>query len=419
MLNKMITITSLFVLFFSSVSGYARVKWNEYYEEPIYRNYENKRILMKDLPVLPSRAMSRIDCEHIGSLSSWIPMKSSSSVVLDSLIRVDRMLVGEPSVPLDYKLYKDCITIDKSVESYLVYSLGIDKKSLLYLVNVQNGYLKSVMLVSYFDRHNMAKSWVILHRNGHGLDLFGNRYYSIVSGNIGFDEDLGKRTARIGLNKDGLLSVERTYTLLYPSNRYYVDSSFYDENYLSGTNTIKKADGILTMNFRNGGIVLSSFPHIKLFGGRRIDIKRIQTMPTTPLSALDAKTIGPALFENKWGCYSIYWLNEVHCQKRVKSILVLAISANMTENPGVFLVNFKNSRLTSFARVSSLGIESDYLVHSYSTLGVGKLRMHTKYEDEVIISMGDVILGPHFIGYTPKERQNVMLLDKDGYLTRR
>jgi len=128
-----------------SVSGYARVKWNEYYLAPFYYNYEGQNIEIGDLPSLPLGVYNRIELKDIHS-SSLISMGESMYSVLDSLLRFDIIDNMESHYWVNNRdnrgrirlgLYNKRILISNQIDSYLVYVTGIDDKYKIRSITTQ------------------------------------------------------------------------------------------------------------------------------------------------------------------------------------------------------------------------------------------------------------------------------------------
>ena len=386
MLNKMITITSLFVMLLPSVSGYARVKWNEYYLAPFYYNYEGQNIEIGDLPSLPLGVYNRIELKDIHS-SSLIPMGEPTYSVLDSLLRFDIIDNMEYHYWVNNRdnrgrirlgLYNKRILISNQIDSYLVYVTGIDDKPCLpqlYLLNVKDGCLKSVLFLSKEYAEMDA------YLQGGSLVFYGRTYRSMLEGNLAkqWCESRRRRLTKISVNNQGFLSVQQNYALLYPQIKHNSAPDYLDNPWLASRYSL--SDTVLYSNYKTEGIVLSTMPRRRTKLGRKIDIKRIRVTPTMALSPKETAVLGPALSRENWKNNYYYWLGRVHCQDSVISYLVLSISVDLDIDPRVFMINFKDNRLTSVVRVSSIGYRDVYngLLYRRSECHKGWLSVNLEY----------------------------------------
>ena len=429
-------------MLFSFDDCLAGAKWNEYYSGPFYYNYEGSNIEVMDLPLLPLEKRNRISFSDIQS-SSLIPVGESMYSVLDSLIRFDIIKNYNWVQNRDnrgrvvLKLCNKRIEISNQIDSYLVYVAGIDEMSHLpkiYLANVKNGCLKSVIFLSgKYDEMNV-------HLRGRPLDYYGKDYYNLLEGKIEtqWEEGRTKHLTRISMDSQGYLSVKKNYVLLYPRRTHNASSEYLDDPWRASNETF--ADTVLFANYKTEKIVLSNLPLCRKMPGRKIDIKKITVTPASSLTPGEAAKIGPVLSYENWKNNNYYWLKQVHCQDSVSSYLILSINTNLNTDPRIFMINIKDHRLTSVVRVSSLGYRDVYngLLYRYSECFKGRLKVNLEYDNNasspLVLYLGGVDdlvwysilkkenkknLNSALLLRNPEGSQYEIFLDKDGYLTRR
>ena len=446
----MITITSLFVMLFSSVSGYARVKWNEYHEEIIYFNYEGQNIVLKDLPSLPLDELKRVDIRDIQS-SFVISLGQVSSAILDSLLRREMNLRNQyyhlflefyPRYPdtyphgdsLVFKLFDKRIEIKNGVDSYLVCALDFNGDSTLFLINLRNGYLQSILQVS--GRVSIEKKDALTATiQGDKIGLYENGYRSMVNVQR-YVCNQPRLLSEFRINDNGELSLIKNYSLLY-SNRRFAQEAFDFNREKWESDTLKYA------NYDKEDIILSNSPICQVAHGKSIDIKTIVSTPTCPLSKEEAAIIGPAVCRENWTENTFYWLNQIHCVDSVKSYSVLVVGIGGRRPSRIFMVNLKGHRLTSVVKVSSIGSKRELFSHTYSSYYRGIVTIFNDYGEQAVspIKVFRDYTGPSGVledtaptdidekydvihdfnlyeTNMPKSSKYVLKLDKDGFVTR-
>ena len=457
MLNKMITITSLFVMFISSVSGYARVKWNEYHEEIIYFNYEGQNIVLKDMPSLPLELSNQIDVRNALSYST---MPASSSAILDSLLR-DHLEIhplkpfigdnfpnksiynfhtksnhGDSRRPV-FNLLETRLNICVGVDSYLVYTSGFDFNSRLFLLNVVDNCLRSIILVSIDNSHEKSAALTAEFIDGR-IELFENGYFSMCNRER-YVSSQRSHLKTFSLNERGLLSE------VYSSGLF-----FFWPNTSKEYVTNLQSDTLVFENYVKDNIILSSLPECPASNESTIDIKQVTSTPLSSFTPEESATIGPALCKDNWTGNDFYWLNQVHCNDEVTSYLVLTVGAGLYNGSRIFMVNVRDKRVMSVAHVSSIDFYNPFRPTPYchSFLNEGIITIHNDYGESALSPMtvdcfryevvqrdltvldsiefcdvdekDDVLHNFNlYESRMPQSSKYMLILDKDGYLTRK
>ena len=449
MMNRMAIITSLIMMLFSSIGCFARVKWNEYHEEIIYFNYEGQHIVLKDLPSLPSQKIDRVDIRDI-NLSSLMPMGQVSSGVLDSLLRESLM---EPSL---YKLHHDeyshdsivfkvlnkRVEIIKTIDSYLVYTLGFSYNPTMFLVNMKNGYLQSIMLISGRVSIEKTDALTAVIRKGR-VSLFEKGYNSQVNYRWRFVSHQSRHLTDFQMDENGRLSVIKNHSLFIPREKR--SFPLLCKAYGDSLRRIVQSDTLDYANYNNKDIILSDLPKCHNGFGHRIDIKKVISTPLSRFTQEETELIGPALCMDNWTGNVFFWLKRVHCRRGLKSYLVLVNPVNGYGNPRLFLVNFNGYRLTSVVNASLIDRMRNRYQYRHSLCRCGSITVFNDYGEKAVSPMkvvrdyygennrvyvykdpydmkeeDDVIHDFNlYESNMPKSSKYVLLLDKDGYLTRK
>ena len=436
------------MMLFSSIGCFARVKWNEYHEEIIYFNYEGQNIVLKDLPSLPSQKIDRVDVRDI-NLSSLMPMGQVSSGVLDSLLRESLM---EPSLyklhhdeyahdSLVFKVLNKRIEIIKTIDSYLVYTLGFTYTPTMFLVNMKNGCLQSIMLISGRVSIEKIDALTAVIRKGR-ISLFENGYCSLVNVGWRYVSNQSRHLTDFQMDENGRLSVIKNHSLIIPRDKRSFPKC--DSSILDSLSRMRQSDTLEYVNYSSNDIVLSDLPKCHNVFGRRIDIKKVISTPLSRFTQEETELIGPALCQENWTENVFFWLKRVHCRRGLKSYLVLVNPINGYGNPRLFLVNFNEHRMTSVVNASFIGGQRDCYQYRHSLCRCGRIAVFNDYGEKAVSPMkvvrdyseekysvivdyepydmkeeDDVIHDFNlYEANMPKSSKYVLLLDKDGFVTR-
>ena len=434
---------SLFAVL-SSATCFGNAPWNKYHESPFYRNFDGKEIVLKNMPSLPLELSNQID---VSAVQSYSPLTVSASVILDSLLRVcfenhpPKSSIGNVSpenslLNNHYNLWDTRLDICVGVESYLVYTTRFDYRPRLFLLNLVEKCLRSIMLVSFDESNNGDADLTAEYYNGR-IELFENGYFSMCNG-IRYVSSLKSHLKTFSLNERGLLSE------VYSSGLFYSRSSNSKQHI-----TNQHSNALIFANYVKDDIILSNLPECPVSNESTVDIKQVTSTPITSFTPEEAATIGPALCKDNWAENDYYWLNQVRCRDEVTSYLVLTVGFGLYNGARIFMVNVRDKQVMSVARVSSMN--GYYAWHPrpyiHSFLNKGIITVHNDYgemalspmtvvrdgiiEDDDVIE--DVCFEPlsvnekyevlHSFDFyesnMPKSSKYELLLDKDGYLTRK
>ena len=458
MLNKMITITSLFMMLLSSVSGYARVKWNEYHEDIVYFNYEGQNIVLKDLPSLPSQKIDKVDIRNIHP-SDLLSVGQGSSIILDSLLRKE---INERSdsylfflsryspfnESLSFWMYDKSVEIKAGIDSYLIYAIDFSKSPYIFLVNVKQGVLVSVLQVSGRVSYEKKDALTAIIQDGR-IDLYEQGYESkFHNGQYSnrYVSNKCRHLTEFRMNEMGYLSLIKNYSLLYSKGILTQMVNYRDSSY-DMIRAKMESDTIKYANYGKENLIRCNLTGCDVSKSHKVDIKKVIATPVSSFSPVESSTIGPALCHDNWTENSFFWLNQIHCRDSVKSYLVLVIGIGGSGPSRIFICNFKRDCLMSVALVSSVDVYNPYKPNPYiySSICYGRIIIHNDYGKKAVYPMRfardynedntryvdyyvptdvnekyDVL---HYFNLyesnMPKSSKYVLLLDKDGYLTRK
>ncbi len=444
-------------MLFSSVSGYARVKWNEYHEEIIYFNYEGQNIVLKDMPSLPLDELKRVDIRDIQS-SFVISLGQVSSAILDSLLRKEMnsrnlhyhlFLEFYPMYPdmflhgdsLVFKLFDKRIEIKNGVDSYLVCALDFSGDSTVFLINLRNGYLQSILQVSgrvSIERKDALTATI----QGDKIGLYENGYRSKVNVQR-YVSNQSRHLTDFQMDENGRFSVIKNHSLFIPREKH--SFPLLCKAYGDSLRRMFQSDTLDYANYNSKDIVLLDLPKCHSGFCRSIDIKKVISTPLSRFTQEETELIGPALCQENWTENVFFWLKRVHCRRGLKSYLVLVNPISGYGNPRLFLVNFNEHRMTSVVNASLIGGQKDCYQYRHSLCRCGSITVFNDYGEKAVSPMKvvrdyydckyeimedikltdidekyDVIHDFNlYESNMPKSSKYVLLLDKDGYLTRK
>lgn len=438
------------ILMFTSICCFSKVGWNEYHDEIIYFNYDGQHIVLKDLPSLPSVKLDRVDVRDIQP-SSLIPAGLSSSFTLDSLLRVSLMERSLFALCHDeyahdflrFMVFNQRVEINNNIDSYLVYTLGFTLSPTLFLVNVQNGRVQSIMMISGRVSIEKKDALTAVVRGG-SICLFENGYRSLLNSSWRYVSKKSRHLTDFQMDGKGLLSVVKNYCLFIPREAFSFSKQ--DKTYSDVIRRKWQSDTLEYANYDNESIMLSELPKCGIAHSHSFDLKKVFTTPMSSFTQEETALLGPALCQENWTENAFYWLTQVQCRKGLKSYLVLvnAISDGYGR-PRIFLINCKGHHLTSVVNASFIGgpYECYRYVHSYYHKGsitvfkeygekavspvkvvrdyYGENNRVYVYNDPYDLKEDEDVLHEFnlYESQMPKSSKYELFLDENGYLVRK
>ena len=370
MIRFIMVIMFSLISFWGSGCKLERNCYERYHQYPEYYNYENDNIVIPEMPRLNAKKYVCVDVNKLSS-SELIPLGANASSMIDSLLfdyifKEQRNLMCAVSLSEtennSYMLCPYRVFLHKGVDSYLVLAHANESCPILFLVNLVNSRLKSVLLVSAYNRQI-------------GI---GHKYAKISGGHIDLFEDSGQRLfskpyysdnhlVKYKVEDNGTLKVVKNYSLLYHAEPLFchrelnsggvleVVNNEEEEAYYTRKEIEEKTDTIQIENYRDVIINLSELPKIKrrgFLGSYRPDVRDVRVTPTCCLGDSIKSELGPKLCRENWTSYDYYWLNQAYEHKSVKTYFVFLTSIGLHRSM-IYMINIKDNYLLSVVRVSS------------------------------------------------------------------
>ena len=457
--NKVLVIALFIIMVLWSIDCTANPWWNRYHQTPLVYNFEGQNIVLDDLPSLPLDTLKHID---VRSINPWLfnaVLGKSSSSFLDSILRCviegplhdelsirssnpddywrfgwisnGRVVYDETVRNPEYEVYDRCLNIYGGVDSYLIRAETYNCKPFLLLLNLINGALQSVMLVS-IDNSYEGKSVLFAEIIDGQIDLFENSYCSLINCKR-YISDQVYHIKSMSLNETGQLLDAKNYCLFFSSSG--ISNRFV---------TNPQSDVVEYENYVNENIILPDLPECLCSVDSTIDIKAVSSTPLSSFTEIETVTIGPVLCHDNWTGNDFYWLNMVKCRDGVTSYLVLTVGLNLYKGARIFMINVKDNHITSVVCVSSIECFRDLQPYKRSCFSDGIITISNDYGEEAFSPIrvlrdcsdnckgvvGDAFPSDIDEKYDvihdfnlyesnmPKSSKYVLKLDKDGFVTR-
>ena len=430
-LIRIMIVLALFI-----IDNSADAKWNQYHELPVFYNFENSSIVLENIDHDHTMLSDTFSSFDVRDVNPWllIPVDALSSSTLTSILRdvlSDR--IEDWRGIAKFRLFDGRLEINEGVDSYIVYTEWFDSRPRLFLLNLINGRLQSILLVSY-DNSFDGKASLTAEFNGSKIELYENSYFSLCNRER-YVSSQKYHLKTIVLDELGKLIEEQSFGLFF--SPYKISKKYM---------TNPQYDTVRCTNYVKDCILLPEVPDCPFSVECTIDIKRVTSTPLVSFTEEEIATIGPALCRDNWTGNDFYWLSKMNCHNDVTSYLVLTVGVELYTGARIFMVNVKDNRIMSVALVSSLDRYDAWnpCPYIYSSLYKGKIIVHDDYGKRALYPMKivrdyrknkydvvvDFILNDADEKYDvihdfnlyeanmPKSSKYVLLLDKDGFVTR-
>ena len=312
---------------------------------------------------------------------------------------------------------------------------------MLFLVNMQNGCIQSIMLISGRVSIEKTDALTAVLRKGR-VSLFEKGYNSQVNYRWRFVSHQSRHLTDFQMDENGRLSVIKNHSLFIPREKH--SFPLLCKAYGDSLRRMFQSDTLDYANYNSKDIILSDLPKCHSGFCRSIDIKKVISTPLSRFTQEETELIGPALCQENWTENVFFWLKRVHCRRGLKSYLVLVNPISGYGNPRLFLVNFNEHRMTSVVNASLIGGQRDCYQYRHSLCRCGSIAVFNDYGEKAVSPMkvvrdyseekysvivdyepydmkeeDDVIHDFNlYESNMPKSSKYVLLLDKDGFVTR-
>lgn len=353
--------------------GDSQTKWDNVYDMPRFVNYETSGIIVKDMPKLECGKADTFDVREI-SADSYVDLTPSAAErLMDVLVKslfsdgdyadyiCDAVGTGWNSrnMPEDLWVYKYRVGINKSVDSYILKVRNIFWKDRLYLVNIKDDELKSIMDIS---KDAVGENESYDHRYvktaGSKIEVYEKAYIERFS-----KESLKTQPychlATVELNSKGCLSVADTYCELFKEHSEYQHRKFDDR-------VLRKRAWNEDFNYRGVSLKIPGLSKLKEIhlDSLSVPAQQIKTDGLTPLSSKTLEVLGREL-DYDWRRMKFYYYGRINLTEGIDSYLIYGQGAwnsrddDMKIIRAMYLVNLKEGMIKSLVPVSRYCYEDD------------------------------------------------------------
>ena len=346
--------------------GDPQTKWDNVYDMPRFVNYETSGIIVKDMPKLECGKADTFDIREIPA-DMFVDLSASAEARLmdvfakslfshgdfaDYLGETVSIVSRQNTLPQDLSVYRNRVGIDRHVDSYLVkvrYGFIEDR---LFLVNVKDDTLKSIMDISKDAKYgDVSFDHRYVKISGSRIELYEKSYVK------GFNSDAFRDSpychlASVELNAKGCLTIADTYCELFK------DYSDYEHGKYDGRELRKRAWNE-DFNYRGLRLAVPELPRLKEIhlDSLNVSIQDIKTAGLKELSSATVEVLGREM-DYDWRRMHFYYYGRINLNKEVDSYLIYTHGA-WNDNGGdykvvraMYLVNLKDGIVKSIVPVS-------------------------------------------------------------------